>query len=147
MTAALAHIRYAVERRLYGMGFALPFVRYLLSIQIIISGFAIMAGIALLWYSRWPLVFGAGAAVMTFSLWQISRSAQAFVQMQYSALLALRLFFGLNVRLFLISIVLFVLIVQLKAPLAPLLLGLTSTVASILLWGISRLSRKTVKET
>jgi hypothetical protein len=84
---------------------------------------------------------------MTFSLWQISRSAQAFVQMQYSALLALRLFFGLNVRLFLIGIVLFVLIVQLKAPLAPLLLGLTSTVASILLWGISRLSRKTVKET
>jgi len=146
MTAALAHIRYAVERRLYGMGFALPFVRYLLSIQIIVSGFALAAGIVLLWYSHWPLAFGAGAAIMTYSLWQISRTAQAFVQLQYSAALALRLFFGFSLRLLLIGIVFFVLIVQLKAPLAPLLLGLTSTVASILLWGISRLSRKTVKE-
>jgi len=146
MIAVFAHIRHAVERRLYGMGFALPFVRYLLSIQIIISGFALTAGILLLWYSRWPLAFGAGAAIMTFSLWRISRSAQAFVQLRFSALLGLRLFFGFSVRLFLISIVLFVLIVWLKAPLVPLLLGLTSTVASILLWGVSRLSQKTVKE-
>ena len=146
MTAVFAHIRHAVERRLYDMGFALPLVRYFLSIQIVISGFALTAGIILFWYSRWPLAFGAGAAIMTFSLWQLSRVAQELVQPSYSALLALRLFLGFNLRLALIAIVLFVLIVWLEAPLAPLLLGLTSTVALILLWGISRISRKTVKE-
>ena len=146
MIAVFAHIRYAIERRLYGMGFVLPFVRYLLSIQIIISGFALATGILLLWYSSWPLAFGAGAAIMTCSLWHISRLAQAFVPLRFSASLGLRLFLGFNVRLFLIGIALFVLIVWLKAPLAPLLFGLTSTVVIILLWGISRLSRKTVKE-
>ena len=146
MIAVFAHIRHAVERRLYGMGFVFPLVRYLLSIQIIISGFALAAGIALLWYSGWLMAFGAGAAITTFSLWQISRSAQAFVQLQYSASLRLRQFFGFSVRLLLIGIVLFVLIVWFKTPLVPLLLGLTSTVVSILLWGVSRLSRKTVKE-
>ena len=146
MTAVFAQIRHTVERRLYDMGFALPFVRYLLSIQILISGFALAAGIALLWYSRWPLAFGAGAAIITFSLWHISRSAQTLVQPQFSASHGLRLFCGFSVRLLLIGIALFMLIVWLKAPLVPLLLGLTSTVASILLWGISRLSRNTVKE-
>ena len=146
MIAALAHIRHAVERRLYSIGFALPVVRYLLGIQIIVSGFTLAAGIALFWYSRWPLAFGAGAAIMTFSLWQISRSAQALVQAQFSALLGLRLFFGFSARLLLISIVLFVLIAWLEVPVVPLLLGLTSTVVGILLWGISRLSRNTVKE-
>jgi len=146
MIAVFAHIRHAVERRLYGMGFVLPFVRYLLSIQIIISGCALAVGIALFWYTRWPLAFGAGATIMTFSLWHISRSAQAFIQLQFSASLRLQLFLGFSVRLFLIGIMLFVLIAWLKVPLVPLLLGLTSTVASILLWGISRFSRKTVKE-
>jgi len=146
MIAILAHIRHAVERRLFSMGFELPFVRFLLSIQILISGFALAAGIALSWHSRWPLAFGAGATIMTFSLWQISRSAQALVQMQFSASLGLRLFFGFSTRLLLIGIVLFVFIVWLKAPVVPLLLGLSSTVASILLWGISRLSRNTAKE-
>jgi hypothetical protein len=146
MTAILAHIRHAIERRLYNMGFALPFARHLLCTQIIISGLALAAGVILLWYSLWPLAFGAGAAITTFSLWQISRSAQAFVHRQFSAALGLRLFIGFSARLFLIGIVLFALIVWLKVPLVPLLLGLTSTVASILLWGISRVSRKTVKE-
>jgi len=147
MTAVFAHIRHAIERRLYDMGFALPVVRHLLCTQLIISGLALAAGIILLWYSLWPLAFGAGAAITTFSLWQISRSAQAFVQQQFSAALGLRLFMGFSARLLLIGIVLFALIVWLKAPLAPLLLGLTSSVASILLWGVSRVSRKTVKET
>jgi len=146
MTAVLTHIRRTVERRLYAMGFSLPFARYLLCIQIIISGFALAAGIVLLWYSLWPLTFGIGAAIVTFSLWQITRSAQAFVHLQYSASLALRLYISFSARLLLIGIVLFVLIAWLKVPLAPLLLGLTSTVASILLWGISKNSRKIAKE-
>ena len=60
--------------------------------------------------------------------------------------MAIRLFLGLNARLVLIAIVLFALIVWMRAPVTPLLIGLSSTVAGIVVWGISRLSRKTVKE-
>ena len=146
MDAAFAGFRYAIERRLYGMGFALPFARHLLCTQLVITGFALLAGLALLWYSVWPIAFGAGAAITTFSLWQISRSAQALTHLQFTSALGLRLFIGFTARLLLIAIVLFALIIWLKAPVVPLLLGLTTTVASILLWGLSRLSRKTVKE-
>ena len=60
--------------------------------------------------------------------------------------MAIRLFLGFTARLVLIGIVLCGLMVWLRAPVAPLLAGLTSTVASIALWGLSRFSRKTVKE-
>lgn len=146
MPAVFARFRHAVERRLYGLGFTLPFARSLLCTQMGISGVALLAGLVLLWYSVWPLTFGAGAVLATFSLWQISRSAQAFAHQQFSTSLGLRLFIGFTARLLLIGIALFILMVQLRAPVVPLLLGLTSTVVSILLWGVSRISRKTVKE-
>jgi len=146
MAAVFAGIRQAVEHRLYGYGFTLAFARHLLCTQLFITGTALLAGVAVAWFSLWPLAFGAGAALTTFSLWQICRSAQAFVHLQFSASLGIRLFAGFTARLLLIGIVLFALLIWLKVPVVPLLFGLTSTVASILLWGISRLSRKTVKE-
>ncbi len=146
MIAQLTGFRQAIERRLYGMGFALPVARHILCSQLVITGLALVTGLVLCWYSTWPIAFGAGAALTTFSLWHISRSAQAFVRLPFSPLLGLRLFIGFTARLTIIGIALFALIVWLKVPVAPVLLGLTSTVASILLWGISRISRKTAKE-
>ena len=146
MIALFPGFRQAIERRLHGMGFALPVARHILCSQLVISALALSAGLALVWYSAWPIAFGAGAALTTFSLWHISRSAQAFVRLPFSSLLGLRLFIGFTARLIVIGIALFALIVWLKVPVAPLLLGLTSTVVSILLWGVSRISRKTAKE-
>lgn len=146
MKALTFALRRAMESRLYQMGFAFPAVRHLLTTQIAVTALAFLFGLILIWYSIWPITFGAGAAISTFSLWQICRSAQDFLQMQFSSSLSLRLFVGFSARLMMIGIVLFALIVWLKAPVAPLLLGLTTTVVSILLWGLSRLSRKTVKE-
>ena len=143
---AYAAIRHNIERRLYGFGFTQPFARQLLCTQIIISIIGMTIGVIFAWFSLWPLAFGAGSTLTTFSLWHIIRSAQAFVHLQFSALLGMRLFIGFTARLLLIGIVLFALIFWLKAPVVPLLLGLTSTVISIALWGVSRVSRKTVKE-
>lgn len=135
-----------LDKRLYKMGFAVPTVRRFLGTQLLITAAGLLAGVLIFWLTLWPLLFGIGAAITTYSLWHISRFAQVAIQLQFSAALAVRLFLGFTLRLALISIVLFVLVVLLRAPVVPLLLGLTSTVISISLWGISRFSRKTVKE-
>lgn len=142
----IASLRHKVESRLYRMGFSSPIVRHLLATQILISACALAVGGAFFPLTLWPLTFGMGAAVACFSLWHIARFAQANIQRQYSPAMAISLFLGLNLRLALIAIVLFALIVWLRAPVTPLLVGLGTTVAGIVVWGISRLSRKTVKE-
>lgn len=141
-----ASIRRTIDTRLYRLGFASPAVRHLLGTQIVITVAGLGCGILCAWFSLWPLAFGLGAAIATCSFWQISRFAQGAVLRQFSAALAIRLVMGFMFRLAIISIVLFVLVIRLKAPVAPLVLGLTSTVASICLWGLVRFSRKTVKE-
>lgn len=141
-----ADLRRNLDRRLYAMGFSAPLVRHLLGTQILLSVAGLALGALVFWLTLWPLLFGVGALVTTYSLWNIARFAQANIQQQFSPALAVRLFLGFTARLALISIVLFVLVVLLRAPVAPLLIGLTSTVASISLWGISRFSRKPVKE-
>lgn len=142
----ITRLRHNIESRLYRLGFSSSVVRRLLAVQILISFCGLLVGAAVFWLSLWPLLFGVGASLACFSLWHIARFAQANIQTQYTPAMALRLFLGLNARLALIAIVLFALIVWLKAPVAPLLIGLSSTVAGIVVWGISRLSRKTVKE-
>ncbi len=141
-----AFFRQAIERRLYSRGFTSPVVRHLLGTQIMLAGTALVFGCIFVWLTLWPLAFGVGAAIAAFSLWHIARFAQANIQQRYSAALTIRLLAGFSARLVLISLILFVLIVWLKAPLAPLLIGLGSTVAGIVVWGISRLSGNTVKE-
>lgn len=141
-----AGIRQNLDRRLYRKGFASSEVRQFLGMQILLTATGLLLGIVLAWFTLWPLVFGAGAAITTYSLWHIARFAQAHIQQEFSRALAIRLFFGFICRLVVISIVLFVLVVLLKVPVAPLLAGLTSTVVSISLWGLSRFSRKPVKE-
>ena len=144
--AFLASIRQKIETRLYHLGFSSDVVRHLLCTQLLICGAGIGVGLALFWLTLWPLSFAAGAAIATFSLWHISRFAQTNIHYQYSPALGLKLFFGFTWRFLLIGVVLSLLIVWLRAPIIPLLIGLTSTVAGIAAWGISRYSRKTAKE-
>lgn len=144
--AALASLRHALERRLYGLGFTMPVARHLLCTQVLVAAFGLLAGLLLLWLTLWPLAFGLGALIMTYSLWHIIRFAQVAVQQRFSAALGIRLGLGFSARLLLIGVALFALIALLKVPVVPLLLGLTSAVAGIVLWGIAKSSRKPVKE-
>jgi hypothetical protein len=141
-----AEIFRRLERRLHAAGFTAPLVRRLLGTQVLLSAAGLGSGAALAWYSLWPLAFGIGAGIATYSLWQIARFSQGCISRNFSAALGVRLFMGFTFRLVLIGVVLFGLIVLLRAPVVPLLLGLGSTVASIALWGLARFPRKTVKE-
>lgn len=144
--ARISALRLAIERRLYSVGFTLPVVRRMVSTQLLVTAAGLAIGLLFLWLTAWPLTFGAGAAIATYSLWHVAKVAQGMVHLEFSIALAMRLFLGFSLRMLLIGLVLFALIVWLGAPVAPLLVGLTSAVISIALWGISRFSRKTVKE-
>lgn len=146
LMAFLASTRQKIESRLYHLGFSSAIVRHLLCTQMLICGVAFFIGLCLFWLTLWPLIFAAGAAIATYSLWHIARFAQANIHYQFSPKLGLKLFFGFSGRFLLIGIVLSLLIVWLKVAVVPLLIGLTSTVAGIAAWGLSRYSRKTAKE-
>lgn len=141
-----AEIRRNLDARLYRLGFVSPIVRHLLATQVIITTAGFACGLLCLWFTLWPLMFAVGAAIATFSLWQISRFAQGAILQRFSAALAIQFGLSFTLRLVIVAIVLFVLVIRLSAPVAPLVLGLTSTVVGMSLWGLSRLSRKTVKE-
>ena len=144
--AVLASIREKIESRLYHLGFSSATVRHILCTQGMLCGAALIAGLLLFPLTAWPLSFAAGALIAAYSLWGIARFAQANVRQQYSTILVLKLLFSFTGRFLIIGIALFVLIVQIKAPIIPLVIGLTSTVAGIVAWGISRYFRKTAKE-
>jgi hypothetical protein len=144
--AVFAFLRRNVERRLYKRGFVQPVVRQLLCTQVLVTGAALLCGLFLFPFTLWPLAFGLGALIATYSLWQIVRFAQVALPQQFSIAMGFRLGLGFTMRLLLIGMALFALIVPLRAPVAPLLLGLGSAVAGIVLWGMAKAFRKPLKE-
>jgi hypothetical protein len=142
----LAPLRQKIESWLYALGFAQPVVRQHLCAQILLCGFALLAGVLFFRLTLWPLAFAAGACIAAFSLWHIARFAQAHAAQEFSLMLGLKLFFSFSGRFLLIGVALFALIAWLEMPIIPLVIGLSSTVAGIAAWGVARRFRKTVKE-
>ena len=134
------------EHWLYQRGFSAAPVRKLMAVQILVSAAFVGAGLPLLVWSVWPLVFGIGASLAACGFWHVARIAQAHIRQAFTMQTALRLFLNFNLRLCLTGAVLFVLIVKLHAPLLPLMAGLTFTVACIVVWSVSRIASKPIKE-
>ena len=121
-------------------------MRHLLCTQALICFAALIAGALLFPLTAWPLSFGAGAILAAYSLWGIARFSQASTQRHYSAMLGFKAVCSFTGRFLVIGAVLFVLIVLLGTPVIPLVIGLSSSVAGITAWGISRYFGKTATE-
>lgn len=146
MTGFLTLLR-GIESRLFARGFTAPLIRRLLAAQILCTGALLAAGLALAPVNMWPLGLAVGSGLATCSLWQIARFVQGGMYQEFSAALGIRLFLGFTARLVLSGCIVAILIVRFGVPVAPLLLGLGSTVFGITLWALSRSFRKPVKET
>ena len=144
--ALLADLLRNTERRLYGLGFTAPLPRRFLALQLLLGGAGLLPGLPLARYSLWPLAFGLGALIMAGCLWQTIRFVQSVQYQKYSPRIVVRFFLRFLARFFCIALVLYLGLVQLRAPLVPLLLGLTSASAAIALWGFALVFRKTAKE-
>ena len=133
-----------IEQWLFAKGFAIPQVRYILSAQILLCLLALGCGILVAPMTLWGLSFGIGACIAMYNFWFIARFVQKNFSDTYTTKMLVSLLLGFNVRLIATGAMLFVLIVWLKMPILPLLAGLTSLVACIIVWGFSKLTRKPI---
>ncbi len=124
----------------------MPAIRHLLSTQIIITASAFVVGIACAYFTLYPLLFCAGSAIATYNFWFIAQFVQRIIFSAYSASIAVRQFFGFTARFLFTGLILFGLIVWLHLPVAPIVVGITSVVASIAYWGVTKLPNKPAKE-
>ena len=139
-------IRLKIEAFLYKKGFASAIIRHLLCTQILIICLALISGVALLPFTTWALAFALGAIICTANFWFLARFAEANVRHQFSRALAIKSFLGFTLRLVVTAVVLFVLIVKLQIALIPLIAGLSSVVAGIVVWCIAKTLPTPAKE-
>jgi hypothetical protein len=139
-------LRCGVERRLALSGFVSPALRGILSALVITAGAACAVGAVLFAWNPAPAAFGAGAAISVFNFLYSARFVQTHICGHFTVALHLRLFFSFCSRLILTGVVLYLLLVPCGLPAVPLLMGLGSTVAGIVVWGLLKMSGKSFKE-
>ncbi len=132
----LGKTRTRIERRLYQRGFNSPEVRKLLVDQILLTGCSVGVGLVLCWYSVWPLLFGIGAGLACCNLWGMAGFVQRHLRRDFTPAVALKQFGFFFARLAGTAAVLALLVIVLRAPVAPVLVGLSSVVAGITIRGI-----------
>jgi hypothetical protein len=132
--------RIKIEQYLYRKGFHVPEVRTLASQQIVLLIYSILA----LSFGRLGADYFSGVVLGTVNFLALARIIQELVYLRKGAVpVQLFSFYG---RLILTAGVLFVLIVYAGSSVSALLIGLSTVLINILLWGISQRLGKKSKE-
>lgn len=142
-TGTLSH---KVEARLYQQGFTQPAVRRLIAWQILLTMAVLPAGALFFWIGLWPLAFVAGSVLATFNFYFLAKSIQQIVYVQYDRQLLVSMLFRFYGRLGITAVALFLLIVWCRVPVVALVAGLSTVVATIVVWGGARLFEQNAKE-
>lgn len=129
-----------IERQLYQRGFHVPDVRKLASQQVMIFFLSALA----LFFGRPGMDYFAGVVLATLNFLALARVIQELVYLRKGAItVQLFSFYG---RLILTAVVLFALIVYARSSVPALVVGLSTVLINILLWGISQFMGKKSKE-
>jgi len=129
-----------IERFLYARGFHVPEVRKMMMQQICI----LFGALAALPFGGEGMAFAAGVLLGTLNFLALGRLIQDLVFLQKGAVaVQMFSFYG---RLVLTAVAIYLLIVVQGAPVPWLLLGLSTVLINILLWGMSQFLGKTSKE-
>lgn len=134
--------RTRIERVLRIRGIMSPTLRHLLCTQLVITDVSLAFGLICGWFTWWPLSFGMGSAIALYSFWSLATTTPAILQegagKSHYSIVKFAVF---NLRLALIAIVLYVFLVRLRMPVAPMVAGLSSVLASITLWSLSKVTQ------
>jgi hypothetical protein len=129
-----------IERQLYKRGFHVPDVRKMAGQQMELMLLSVLA----LPLGRLGFDYFAGVALATLNFLALARIIQELVYLRKGAVsVQLFSFYG---RLILTAGVLFVLIAYAGSSVSALLVGLSTVLINILLWGLSQLLGKKSKE-
>ncbi|WP_151192242.1 ATP synthase subunit I [Desulfomicrobium orale] len=133
-------MRRKIERRLYDWGFHVPEVRGLALRQI----YMLMATVPCALMGKTGLDIAVGVLLGTMNFLALGKIVQELISMQKGAvLIQLFSFYG---RLVLTALAFYLLIAFTGASAIMLLLGMSTVVLNILLWGMAQFLGKTSKE-
>ncbi len=134
------NMRRKIERRLYDWGFHVPEVRGLALRQI----YMLMATVPCALMGKTGLDIAVGVLLGTMNFLALGKIVQELISMQKGAvLIQLFSFYG---RLVLTALAFYLLIAFTGASAIMLLLGMSTVVLNILLWGMAQFLGKTSKE-
>jgi hypothetical protein len=129
-----------VDAMLFRRGFALTEARRLVRNQILLAAGCTAVACLVTGFANWGLSFGAGALIISFNFWWLSKAAQELVQVRQGAMFTLlTLFYG---RLALTAVAIVGLIAWAGASVYGLLAGLSTVLANAALWGVLQIRHK-----
>ena len=137
-------IKTKMESWLYKRGFEIPEVRQLISMQLALASVSILVVSIVTGFGSWATAFTVAALLVTVNFYHLAKFVQKIVYVRKGAVLATLIrFYG---RLILTGVVLYALIAWVHADVFALLAGVSTVVASSLLWGATRIFGHNVKE-
>ncbi|THB71999.1 MAG: ATP synthase subunit I [Desulfovibrio sp.] len=142
----LNNLLFNLDKVLYNDGFTQPQLRVLLRAQVVTMIGAGVLALALCWLSTWPLIFAVGAAMAVLNFYWMAKYAKQVAGLTFHKGLIVSLVFRFYARLAFTGILLFLFIFWLKVPVAPLVLGLSTVMATIVLWGAAQVIEHKAKE-
>lgn len=129
-----------LDAMLFRRGFALADARRLMRNQILLAAGLTAVACLATGFSGWGLSFGAGAVVISFNFWWLSKAAQELVRVKQGAMFTLlTLFYG---RLALTAAAIAGLVVWAGASVYGLLAGLSTALVNAALWGVLQIRHK-----
>jgi len=144
MTSILRKMMAGLDGWLFRRGFAGREVRALMRAQICAAVLASATCLAVTGFGLWGLSFAAGSLLITVNFWSLAKFGQGVVFVRRGAVVAL--LFRFYLRLAATGVALFALIAYAGAPAASLLAGVSTAVAAMIWWGMTRTVRTQVKE-
>lgn len=114
--------------------------------QLLLTIAALCIGVLAFPLTLWPVSFALGAVLASINLWWMAKSVRWSVSQRFSPALALVYFGGFLLRFTGTGVLLYILLVRLSLPLVPLVAGLSSVVACLMITAFSRTAGNSCKE-
>jgi len=142
----LGKIRFAIEGWLWRHGISNSNARSLIAVQVMIAFTLLVAGFALIRQTQLVLWAGVGAVLAVANFYLVAQKLQNLFSQGLQKGGTMKMLLNFYFRLLVLAIFLFVFIVWLKASIPALLVGLSLSVITAIIFGLTRLHMLKSKE-
>ena len=134
----IGKIRFACMRWLYRRGFYNEDARVLISVQFLVAAGLVVAGALLAWHTLWLLWLGVGALLAVVNFYFIVQKVLALIPNGLAIRGIVMVVLNLYLRMLITGVLLFICIGPLKASISALLIGVSLSAVSAIIFGLSK---------
>jgi len=140
-------LRDGLDGWLWRRGYDHPEVRELVRWQVLLAALitVVCLPLSLLWPGAWSLLAGTG--IISANFCSLARFGQRVVGKRNTRTAIAGMVFGFYLRLILTGAALYACIVWLEARPMPLLIGISTVVVNIIIWGVARYAQTRARQT